>query len=111
VADHNQTMAVVKDNMVGSTFRGLELYAGGAGRGSADTTEVQVGHNTGCKNTDADIIGEGGFPGVPGCSPKLGTGHGLTGEIFQNTATTVTVADGTPGNTATVTQFNNILCP
>ncbi|HJY82240.1 MAG TPA: hypothetical protein VKK81_14300 [Candidatus Binatia bacterium] len=35
----------------------------------------------------------------------------LEGQIFQNTATTVTVADGTPGNTATVTQFNNDLCP
>jgi len=111
VADHNQTMAVVKDNMVGSTFRGLELYAGDAGLASANTTEVRVVHNTVCNNTDADIIGEGGYPGAPGFSPNLGTGNVLAGEIFQNTATTVTVADGTPGNTATVTQFNNILCP
>ena len=35
----------------------------------------------------------------------------LTGEIFQNTATTVTVANGTPGNTADVMQFHNEPCP
>jgi hypothetical protein len=40
----------------------------------------------------------------------MGSGNVLTGEIFQNTATTVVVQDGTPGNTATVTQSNNTLC-
>jgi hypothetical protein len=58
----------------------------------------------------ADIVGEGGFSGFPGFAPNLGTGNLLTGEIFQNTATTVTVQDGTPGNTADVTQFKNVPC-
>jgi hypothetical protein len=41
----------------------------------------------------------------------MGTGNVLEGQIFENTATTVAVADGTPGNTATVAQFNNVPCP
>ena len=43
-------------------------------------------------------------------APNTGTGNVLTGESFQNTATTVTVADGTLGNTADVRQFNNYPC-
>ncbi len=42
---------------------------------------------------------------------NLGTRNVLEGQIFENTATTVTVADGTPGNTADVTQVNNVPCP
>jgi hypothetical protein len=41
----------------------------------------------------------------------MGTGNVSAGEISQNTAATVTVADGTPGNTATVTQLYNAPCP
>jgi hypothetical protein len=43
--------------------------------------------------------------------PNQGTRKVLDGDISKNTATEVTVADGTPGNTATVTQFNNIPYP
>lgn len=41
----------------------------------------------------------------------MGTGNVLAGEIAKNTATTVTVQDGTVGNTAMVTQSNNDPCP
>ena len=49
------------------------------------------------------------FPKPSGVSagPNTGTENVLTGRIFQNTATTVTVQDGVPENTATVRQFNN----
>lgn len=70
-----------------------------------------MAHNTVCNNTPTDIRGEGGLTGSPGFSPNLGAGNVLTGEIVKNTATTVTVADGAPGNTATVTQFKKDPCP
>lgn len=59
-----------------------------------------------------DILGEGGFTGnVLFPVPNAGTENVLEGEIFHNTASTVTVADGTPGNTADVMQFKNVPCP
>jgi hypothetical protein len=111
-ADGNQTTALVMHNTVEDNMvRGIELIAGDVGLASANTTEVWVAHNTICHNTGADIVGEGGFSGFPGFSPNLGSGNVLTGQIFKNTATTVTVEDGTPGNTADVTQFKNEPCP
>jgi len=68
-------------------------------------------HNTVCHNTGTAILGEGGFSGDALFPANLGTGNVLEGEIAKNTATTVTVADGTAGNTATVTQFHNDPCP
>jgi hypothetical protein len=112
VADNNQTQALVVHNVVeGSTNRGIGLDGGGPGLANANTLEVRVAHNVVCNNVPTDIGGEGGFTGSPGFSPNLGTGNVLTGKIFQNTANMVTVADGTPGNTADVTQFNNDPCP
>jgi hypothetical protein len=112
VADNNQVSAIVKHNTVeGNANRGIELYAGGPGTTNANSVEAWVAHNTVCNNAGTDIIGEGGSTGSPGLSPNLGTGNVLTGAIFQNTATTVTVADGVPGNTATVTEFKNDSCP
>jgi len=112
VADNNQVSAIVKHNTVeGNANRGIELCAGGPGTANSNSVEAWVTHNTVCNN-GTDIIGEGGYTGsilVP--TPNMGTGNVLTGAIFQNTATTVTVADGTPGNTATVTQFKNDACP
>ena len=97
----------VENNTVG----GIQLLAGGTGLASANTTEVRVAHNTVCSN-GADILGEGGFSGdILFPAPNTGTGNVLTGEIFKNTATTVTVQDGVPGNTATMTQFDNDPCP
>jgi hypothetical protein len=90
----------------------MELNAGAFGLASANTAEVWVAHNTVCHNTGTDIRVEGGFTGnVIFPVPNAGTGNVLTGQIFQNTATTVTVDNGTPGNTATVTQFHNDSCP
>jgi len=80
------------------------------GWASTNVLEVRVAHNTVCNNTDTAILGEGGFSGDALFPANTGTGNVLAGEIFQNTATTV-VANGTPGNTADVTQVNNILCP
>jgi len=113
VADNNQVSAIVRHNVVeDSTDRGIELAAGGSGLASSNTLDVWVEHNTACHNTGTDIHGEGGFSGsVLFPVPNLGTGNVLEGRIFQNTATTVTVANGTLGNTATVTQFNNDPCP
>jgi len=113
VADNNQTNAMLVHNTVAdNTDRGIELCAGGFGLASANTVEVRVAHNTVCNNAGTDIIGEGGFTGnVLFPVPNAGTGNVLTGQLFQNTATTVTVADGTPGSMATVTQFNNNPCP
>jgi hypothetical protein len=113
VADNNQTSAVVMQNRVeGSTVGGMELDAGAFGLASANRVEVRVASNTVCNNTGTDIRTEGGFFGnVLFPVPNQGTGNVLAGRIFENAATTVTVADGTPGNTATVTQFNNDPCP
>jgi len=95
-----------------TTLLNCTALAGGFGLASANTVEVRVAHNTVCNNAGTDIIGEGGFTGnVLFPVPNAGTGNVLTGQLFQNTATTVTVADGTPGSMATVTQFNNNPCP
>ena len=112
VADNNQTNAIVVQNTIeDNTDRGIELCAGGFGLASANTVEVWVAHNMVCNNPGTDILGEGGFTGnVLFPVPNAGTGNVLEGQIFENTATTVTVADGTLGNTATVTQFNNVPC-
>ena len=54
--------------------------------------DVRVAHNTVCNNPGTDILAEGGFTGnILFPVPNAGTGNMLTGEIFQNTATTVTV--------------------
>jgi hypothetical protein len=113
VADNNQANARVAHNTVEyNTDRGIELSAGGIGLASANTLEVRVAHNTVCNNAGTDIVGEGGFTGnILFPVPNLGTGNVLAGEISKNTATMVTVADGTPGNAATVTQVNNDPCP
>jgi hypothetical protein len=113
VADNNQISAVVVRNTIeGNTVNGIAFNAGGPGLASANTAEVRVAHNTICHNAEGDIRGEGGSTsGTQFSAPNAGTGNVLTGEIVKNTATTVTVADGTAGNTATVTQFNNDPCP
>lgn len=98
--------------MEGSTVGRMELIAGGFGLASVNTTEVWIAHNTVCNNAGTDIIGEGGSTGnvfLP--VPNLGTENVLIGDLSKNTATTVTVAARTPGNTATVAQFNNDPCP
>jgi len=75
-----------------------------------NTLSVSVAHNTVCNNTGTAILGEGGFSGDTLFPPNLGSGNVLTGDISQNTATTVVVQDGTPGNTATVAQSHNTQC-
>jgi hypothetical protein len=110
-ANGNHTQAVVMDNRVednGAT--GIEADAGEEGLANDNTLSVSVAHNTVCHNTGTAILGEGGFSGNALFPPNMGSGNVLTGEIVQNTATTVVVQDGTPGNTATVTQSNNTLC-
>jgi hypothetical protein len=112
VADNNQTQALVRHNVVeGTTGRGIGLDGGGPGLANANTLEVWVAHNTVCNNAPTDIGGVRGFTGAPGFSPNLGTGNVLSGQIFKNTATTVTVTDGVPGNTADMIQFRNVPCP
>jgi hypothetical protein len=112
IADGNQARAIVKHNVVeGNAVRGISLFVGGPGLASDNTVDVRVAHNTVCNN-GADIFGEGGFTGsVLNPTPNMGTGNVLTGKIVQNTATTVMVEDGIPGNTADVTQFHNDPCP
>jgi hypothetical protein len=111
IADGNQARVIVEHNTVeNNPAKGIEVDAGSSGRASANALEVRVAHNTVCNNTDTAILGEGGFSGDALFPANAGTGNVLTGEIFQNTATVV-VEDGTSGNTATVTQFNNVPCP
>lgn len=115
VADHNHTRAVVGYNTVNDNAdKGIEMDAGSNGLANSNTLEVRVAHNTVCLNTLTDILGEGGFSGdilFSDLTPNLGLGNVLEGQIFANTATTVTVANGTPGNTTTVMQFKNDPCP
>ena len=111
VANGNRTRAVVTDNTVEDmTAKGIEADAGSTGLANANTLSVRVAHNTVCNNTDTAIFGEAGFSAQPGYAANMGSGNVLTGEISHNTATTVVVQDGTPGNTATVTQSHNTLC-
>ena len=74
---------------------------------NANTLQVQAVHNIVCGD-GPDIVGEGGFSGNV---PNQGSGNVLSGKISKNTATEVVVANGTLGNTATVTQSNNTPCP
>jgi hypothetical protein len=117
VADGNHTRAVVVENTVeDNADKGIELDAGSNGLASANTLTVRVAHNTVCHNTITDILGEGGFSGdvlFPDLAPNQGTGNVLEGEIFQNSATVVVqngAQNGTPANTADVTQFQNDPC-
>jgi hypothetical protein len=103
---------VVKDNTVtGTTGEGMHLDAGGSGAARTNTVEVRVKKNTVCGSTDADIRALGGLLGNPFLLDNTGTGNVLEGEIAKNTATTVTLNDGVPGNTADVTQLKNDPCP
>src|SRR5262249_32819869 len=112
VANGNNIRAVVMDNRVeDNTAKGIEMDAGGGGLASVNILSARVAHNTVCNNTDTAIFGEAGFSAQPGFAANMGSGNVLTGEISQNTATTVVVQDGTPGNTARVTQSLNTLCP
>jgi hypothetical protein len=113
IADHNHIGALVRQNVVEhNTLGGIRLAAGGPGLASANTLDVRVEHNTVCQNTGSDILGEGGFTGnVQLPVPNMGAENELTGLIAKNTATTIVVVDGTPGNTATMTQFKNVPCP
>ncbi len=112
VADGNHTRAIVEHNTVeDNTAKGIELDAGSSGLANSNTLSIRVAHNAVCHNTGTAILGEGGFSGDALFPANTGTGNVLTGEIFENTATTVTVQDGVPGNTADVTQFNNDPCP
>lgn len=111
VADDNQVEAVVVQNVVeDNTDRGIGLGAGGSGLASANTVEVWVARNTVCHN-GADIAGEGGQGTVFVPVPNQGTGNLLEGRIAHNTATTITVEDGVPGNMATIEQVDNVPCP
>jgi hypothetical protein len=114
VADDNAVSAVVKDNTVtGTTGEGIHLEAGGSGEANDNDVDVTVRKNTVCGSTppNADIHAIGGLLGNPVLIDNTGTGNVLEGQIFENTATTVTVAEGTLGNTAIVTEFNNDPCP
>jgi hypothetical protein len=114
IGDNNQVTAIVRQNVVeDSTAEGIYLAAGGDGRASANTVDIWVAHNTVCNN-GTGIVGEGGASAHPPLPPNLGTGNLLQGRIFQNTATVVVqdgVQNGTPENTADVTQFKNEPCP
>jgi hypothetical protein len=111
VANGNHTRAVVTDNTVeDNNATGIEADAGEEGLANENTLSVSVAHNTVCNNTGTAILGEGGFSGNALFPPNMGSGNVLTGDISHNTATTVVVQDGTPGNTATVTQSNNTPC-
>jgi len=106
VAHHNHVRALIRQNVVeDNADGGINLLAGGPGRANDNTLEVLVERNTVCHNTVTDILGEGGT------DDNTGSGNLLAGLIFQNTATTVKVVNGTPGNTAIVAQFNNAPCP
>ena len=110
-ANGNQARVLVEHNTVeNNPAKGIEVDAGSTGLASANVLEVRVAHNTVCNNTDTAILGEGGFSGDALFPANTGTGNVLAGEISKNTATVV-VQDGTPGNTADVTQFNNDPCP
>jgi hypothetical protein len=91
---------------------GIELTGAGVGSASANTLEARIAHNQACGNANVDIRAESGFSGNPFFPvPNAGSGNVLTGEIVQNTASIVTVQNGTPGNTATMSQFKNEPCP
>jgi hypothetical protein len=112
-ANGNQLrVSVVHNTVENNGAPGLELMAGDSGVANANTLEIHVAHNTVCHNAipEVDILGEGSFSGDARFAPNVGTGNVLEGEIFQNTATTVTVQPGTSGNTADVKQFNNGPC-
>jgi hypothetical protein len=111
VANNNQVTARVERNVVAdSTVLGIGLAAGGPGVASDNTLDIKVAHNTVCGD-GPDIVAEGGFSGNDLLFPNQGSGNVLDAEISKNTATTVTVADGIPGNMAMVTQNNNAPCP
>ncbi len=112
VANNNEVNAVVMDNTVtDTTGEGLHLEAGGPGEANDNDVEVTVRKNTVCSSTDADIHAIGGLLGNPFLIDNTGTGNALEGEISENTASTVVVEDGVAGNSADVTQSQNVLCP
>ncbi len=112
VANDNKVTALVTDNTVtGTSSEGMQLTAGSFGEANDNDVDVTVRKNTVCGSTAADIHAIGGLLGNPFLPDNTGTGNVLEGKIFQNTATTVTLQDGVPGNLADVTQLQNDPCP
>jgi hypothetical protein len=113
VATNNAVTAVVTDNTVtGTVGEGLLLSAGGSGVANTNSVEATAKKNTVCDSAATDIHAIGGFFGIPTLlSPNQGTGNTVEGAITKNTADAVVVENGVSGNSATVTQLNNVLCP
>jgi hypothetical protein len=111
VANNNRVNAVVKNNTVTDTFgQGVLLSAGGPGVANANEVEMTMKKNTVCGSTVVDIHAIGGFLGTP-FPLNQGAGNTVEGEITHNTAFTVVVENGVGGNSANVTQFENVPCP
>lgn len=113
VANENEVNAVVTENTVtGTTFllEGIHLEAGGSGVANNNTVGVRVRKNTVCGSAAADIHAQGGLLGNPFLVDNNGDGNDLEGEIAKNTATTIAVEDGVPGNSARATQSKNTPC-
>jgi hypothetical protein len=113
VANNNGVTAVIKDNTVtGTVGEGLLLSAGGSGVANSNAIEVTAKKNTVCGSAATDVHVIGGFLGIPFVLPPTqGTGNTVEGKLTHNTADLVVVENGVAGNSATVTQVNNALCP
>ncbi|MGE0827331.1 MAG: right-handed parallel beta-helix repeat-containing protein [Candidatus Binatia bacterium] len=110
VANNNAVTAVVKDNTItGTVGEGMLLSAGGPGVANTNSIEIAMKKNTVCNSAVLDIHAIGGFLGglLP---PNQGAGNSVAGKIAKNTATTIVVEDGVPGNVANVTQSKNDPC-
>jgi len=113
VANNNAVNAIITDNTVtGTVGEGMLLSAGGSGAANTNAVEITVKKNTVCGNAVSNVHAIGGFLGIPFLlPPNQGAGNTVEGKITKNTATTVVVENGVAGNSATVTQLNNDLCP
>ena len=87
----NHDRIVSKDELIDTVWNGRIISD------AALSSRINGARRALCDN-GTDLIGEGGYSGgnILFPMPNTGTGNVLEGELFQNTATTVVVTNGTP---------------
>ena len=102
-ANQNEVAATLNDNFVSGAGRSGLVFLGGSSGMATSSTVIIRGHNNIVTGSGgADVIGQGGGTGDADFPATTGTGNTLAGSLTAMTADTITIENGIPGNTATL---------
>ena len=102
-ASSNTVTATLNDNFVSGAGRsGLVFVGGSSGMASSSTVTIRGHNNIVTGSGGADVLGQGGWTGDADFPATTGTGNTLAGSLTATTADTITIENGIPGNTATL---------